>query len=107
MTVREARFYAGLATVVVATAFGAASAGDAAKTHQVVAKVVAVDLQANSIRVNLGTGPSQSFPVVGKAIEHLDEIAIGGMFKLTVQDADGAAQEAVIAIKRARKASQI
>jgi hypothetical protein len=107
MTFREPFVNAGLAAIVVVAACGAASAGEAAKTHQIVAKVVAIDLQANSIRIHVDAGPSQSFPVVGKAIEHLDEIAVGGMFKLTVQDADGEAKEAVIAIKPAKKASQI
>src|SRR5712664_3976289 len=101
MTRLKAFLTAGLA---IAAATGPAVSKDAAATRQIIAKVVAVDLAAKSIRIESGTGPSQVLFAVGKAADYLDELPAGQMFKLSVRDsADGKRRE-VVAIKRAKDA---
>jgi len=88
--------------VALVATTGPAAAKDAAKTHELVAKVVAVDLDAKSIRIESGTGASQVLYVVGEAAERLDQLSIGRMFKLTFQGGDDPARQVVTAIKRAK-----
>ncbi len=105
MTCLKACLTAGLAIATLAAATGPAVAKDAAATRQIIAKVVTVDLAAKSIRIEDGKEPSQVLFAVGKAAEHLDQLAAGQMFKLTVRDgADGKRRE-VVAIKRAKNAT--
>jgi hypothetical protein len=91
-----------LALIVFVTAFGTASASDAAKTLEVVAKVVAVDLEAKLIRTDDGAGHTRSLLVVGKPAETLDQLPIGRMFKLTLRNSDDGTRQEVIAIKVAK-----
>lgn len=106
MTFRDVCVSLGLTVTLLVAAAGPASAKNAANTHEVIAKVVAVDLQAKSIQAYVGTDRSQTFPVAGEAAKHLDQIAIGRMFKLTFQDGDGSAPQVVIAIKPAKNVPQ-
>ena len=95
---------AGLAFAALVATTGPASAKDATNTHEMIARVVAVDLAAKSIRIEGGTGSSQVLFVVGKAAGNLDQLPIGRMFKLTLEDDDGSARQVVIAIKAAKNA---
>jgi hypothetical protein len=102
MTFREVSFTTVLMMAALVATTGQAFAKDQPKTREVVAKVVAVDLQAKSIQADVGTGRSQTFPVVGEAAEHLDQLPVGRMFKLTFQHSDDPTRQVVIAIKRAK-----
>ena len=104
MTLRAAFLTASLALAALVAAVGPTFANDPAKEHTVIANVVAVDLQAKSIRAVIGT-ESQAFPVDGKAAESLDELPIGRTFKLTLQDGDDGTRR-VVAIKRAKQPSK-
>jgi hypothetical protein len=101
MTSRKAFLVAGLVIAALAAASGIVDAKDPATTQEVVAKIVAVDLAAKSIRVESGTGPSEVFLAVGKAAESLDELPVGQKFKLTVRDGSTGKRE-VVSIKRAK-----
>jgi len=104
MTFRGAYLTAGLVIVALAAASGPASAKDKAMTRQLIAKVVAVDLAAKSIRIEDGKGASQVFFAVDKAAEHLDQLPAGQMFKLTVRDSDDGKRREVVVIKRTKDA---
>ena len=106
MTLREIGLCAGLMAAGLVAASGAASAKDAPKTHEVVARVVAVDLQAKVIRTDDGTGSSQSLPAAGKLAAKLDEIPIGRTFKLTLQDSGDGTRQEVIAIRPAKHVAE-
>ena len=102
MTYRATCLAAGLAIAALVAAPSVAASKNAPKTHEVVAKVIAVDLQSKSIEAEIGTGRSRTFLVVGKAAERLDQLAIGRRFKLTFQESDNGTRHDVIAIKRAK-----
>jgi len=102
VTLRPRCVIAAFAMTVLVAATGAAAAKDAAKSDQLVAKVVAVDLQAKSIRIDDGTAESQTYFVVGEAAERLDELPVGRMFTLTFRDSDDGKRRDVIAIKLAK-----
>src|SRR5882762_3102334 len=102
MMLRGAFLTAGLAIATLAAATGPAFAKDAAATRELIAKVVAVDLAAKSIRIENGAGPSQVLFAVGKAAEYLDQLPAGQMFKLTVRESDDGKRREVVAIKRAK-----
>lgn len=106
MTFRKACLAVGLVIAALAAAGGPASAKGLAMTHQMIAKVVAVDLAAKSIRIEDGKGGGLVLFVVGKAAESLDQLPIGQTFKLTVRDGDDGTHREVIAIKRAKDAPQ-
>jgi hypothetical protein len=89
---------------VLAAAAGQAVAADAAATHELIAKVVAIDLAAKSIRIESATGTSEVLFAVDKAAEHLDELPAGQTFKLTVRDSVDGKHREVVAIKRAKDA---
>jgi hypothetical protein len=105
MTARNACLFAGLAIAAVAAAVIPAAAKDAGATHELVAKIVAVDLAAKSIRIEGDPGSTQVLYAVGKAAEHLDELPVGEKFKLTVRDGDDGNRREVVAIKRMKNAS--
>lgn len=102
MTFPRACLTAGLAILALVATTGPVAAKDAPKTHELVAKVVAVDLEAKSIRIENGTGASQVLYVSGEAAERLDQISIGRMFRLTFQGSGDPERQVVIAIKRAK-----
>jgi hypothetical protein len=102
MKFRAISLTAGLAFGALVAASALASAKIAPKTHEVVAKVIGVDLQLKSIEIAVGSRQSQTFLVVGKAAERLDQLPIGRMFKLTIQDGGDPTQQVVVAIKRAK-----
>ncbi len=102
MAFRAACLPTRLAFIVVVAATALASAKDAVKAREIVARVVAVDLQSKSIRIENGTGPSQLVSVVGEAAESLDQLPIGRTFKLTYQDSTDGTRRDVIAIKRVK-----
>ena len=104
MTYLEACWTAGFAIAMLAAATGPTIAKDPAATREIVAKVVAVDLAAKSIRIEDGTGPSQVLFAVGKAASYLDQLPAGEMFRLTVRDGDDGKRREVVAIKRAKNA---
>ena len=107
MTFRELCLTARLVIAGLLSASGPAWAKDAPRTHEVVAKILAVDLQAKSIQAKMGMGPTQTVPVVGSAAEELDQLPVGRMFTLTFQDSDDGKRQQVIAIKRAKHASEL
>lgn len=106
MTFREACSTTILMIAALVATTGHTFAEDQPKTHEVVAKIVAVDLQAKSIRVDVGTGQSQTYFVVGKAAESLDQLPIGRTFKLTFQNSDDPARQVVIEIKRSKNTAK-
>ena len=106
MTVREACLTTGLLIAALVATTGQAFGKDQAKPHEVVARVVAVDLQAKSIQADVGTGQSQTFSVVGEAAEHLNQLSLGRMFKLTFQNSDDSTRQVVIAIKPAKNSAK-
>lgn len=103
---RYARRTALLAIAALVAAGPLAAATDSAATHEIVATVVAIDLQAKSIRAEIGSDPTQSFTVVGKAADMLDQVPIGRTFKLTLRDGEGANGRVVVAIKRTKGPSK-
>jgi hypothetical protein len=105
MTFSKAYLTAGLVIAALAAAPVTTRAKDAAATQEIVAKIVAVDLAAKSIRVESGTGPSEVLLAVDKAAEKLDELPIGQMFKMTVRDGSDGKRE-VLSIKRAKDATK-
>lgn len=106
MTIREECFTAVFMIVALVASTDRAFAKDQPNTHELVAKVVAVDLQGKSIQTDVGTGQPQTLRVAGEAAEHLDQLPVGRMFKLTIQDNDDPAKQVVIAIKRARNTAK-
>jgi hypothetical protein len=93
---------AGLTIASLVAASALASTKSAPNIREVVAKVVAVNLQSKSIEADIDTGQSQIFPVVGKAAERLDQLPVGHIFTLTFQDSGDGTRHEVIAIKRAK-----
>ncbi len=102
MSFRPKCLRAGLVVAALVAASTAASIKSAPNTHKVIAKVVAVNLQAKSIEADVEMGQTQTFPVVGKAAERLDQLPVGQMFTLTFQDSDDGTRHEIIAIKRAK-----
>jgi hypothetical protein len=102
MTLRAMGLTAALAIAALVAASAPASTKNATNSPEMIAKVIAVDLQAKSIGIVAGTGESQTFFVVGKAAESLDQLPIGRMFKLTLQNGADGTRRDVIAIKRAK-----
>jgi hypothetical protein len=103
MTFRAKCLTAGLAVAALVAASAPASTKGAPNAHEVVAKVIAVNLQSKSIEAEIAASESQTFPVVGKAAERLDQLPVGHMFTLTFQDSDDGSRHEVIAIKRAKE----
>jgi hypothetical protein len=103
---RASRTAALVIAALVIAAIGAAEAKDPASTQELVAKIVAVDLAAKSIRIESGTGPSEVLLAVDKAAESLDELPVGQMFKLTVRDGTDGKRREVVSIKRAKNATK-
>ena len=87
-------FVAGLALAM------AADAKATGKTHEVTAEVVAVDMEAHTLTIKVGT---ENKTVVAKdeAVEQLKTVAPGEKVALTCRDNDKGEHEAIVKIKKA------
>jgi hypothetical protein len=75
----------------------------AAKTHEVAAEIVSVDVVKNTITVK-GEKENAIFPVEGKAVGSLKMMKTGEKVTLTCKDDEKGAHKAVVAIKTAAPA---
>src|SRR5262245_50003092 len=85
-------FVAALILCVVSPAFAGA------KTHQMKATVVAVDVEGSKITVKDETGAEKTAPVMDKAVETLKTLKAGDKVTLTCTDNEKGEHEGVTAI---------
>jgi hypothetical protein len=85
MTILKACLTTALVIAAIAAALGPAEAKDAATTQEMIAKIVAVDLAAKSIRVESGTGPSEVLFAVATAVGAPRRASPARCSKLTVR----------------------
>ena len=71
----------------------------AAKTHNLSATVVSVDLEGKKITIKDDKGEMKTAPVLAEAIESLKTIKAGDKVTLTCKDNDKGEHEGVTAIK--------
>src|SRR5262245_9168603 len=71
------------------------------KTHDIVAEVQSVDVNAKTITYKDDTGKTGTAPVLADAMESLKSIKAGDRVTLTCRDTDKGVHEGVVAIKRA------
>jgi hypothetical protein len=73
-----------------------------AKTHDVLAEVVAVDVNAKTITIKGDDGQDKTAPVRESALAELRKVKAGDRVVLTCQDNEKGEHEAVVAIKPAK-----
>jgi len=74
---------------------------NAGKTHDIVAEVQSVDLNAKSITYKDDTGKIGTAPVLADAMEALKAAKPGDRVVLTCRDTDKGVHEGIVSIKRA------
>jgi len=85
-------------------ALGVAPILAAAKTHQVKAEVVSIDLESNSLTIKDEKGETKTAPVLEKAVPTLKTLKAGDHVTVTCQDDDKGEHQGVSAIKIEKKA---
>ena len=94
-----------LLTLFVATgllfALAAPALANAGKTHDIVAEIQSVDVNAKSLTYKDDTGKVGTAPVLPDAIEALKAVKPGDRVTLTCRDTDKGVHEGIVAIKRA------
>jgi hypothetical protein len=89
-------FVAGLLLAPASPAFAGA------KTHQLKATVVSIDLEGKSITVTDEKGEQKTAPVLGKAVDSLKTLKAGDKVTLTCSDKDTGEHEGVSKIEVAK-----
>jgi hypothetical protein len=72
------------------------------KTHDVVAEIVAVDVNAKTITIKDDDGNDKTAPVRESAVEELKKVKAGDRVVLTCLDNEKGEHEAIVAIKPAK-----
>lgn len=70
-----------------------------AKTHEMTATVVSVNLEGKMITIKDEKGEEKTAPVIGKAVAELKTVHAGDKVTLTCQDKENGEHEGVSAIK--------
>ncbi len=71
----------------------------AAKTHNLTAEVVSVDIEGKTLTIKDDKGETKTAAVLGKAVDSLKSLKAGEMVRLTCQDNEKGEHQGISAIK--------